>query len=51
MRTQYIKEQVLNGVENIAAKGAISFCRDFFFQNSSAAEASESMCMWDWVMY
>ena len=38
----YMKEQLLNKVENIVANGEIAPC----FQKYLAAEASERFCMW-----
>ena len=45
-----MKEQLLNKVENIVTKGDIAHFEQFlllsqYFQKSSAAEASESICM------
>ena len=46
-----MKEQLLYKVENIVTKGEIAQHKQFrllpqFFQTSSAAEVSESVCMW-----
>ena len=46
------EEQLSNEVENIVASGEIARFEQFFllqqyFQKSSAAEASESICMWE----
>ena len=49
-----MKEQLLNKVENILAKGKIAHHEKFLlltqcFQKSSAAEASESVSVGKWV--
>ena len=49
-----MKEQLLNKLENIVAKGNIVHYEQFLnmsqcFKKSSAAEASESVCMWESV--
>ena len=47
-----MKEQLVAKVENIAPKGEIAHDEQFLllpqcFKNVSAAEASESVCMWE----
>ena len=44
-----MKEYTLNAVENIWAKGKIAHHATSFFPMLSAAEASESICMWERV--
>ena len=53
-KTILLKDHKLKIVESIAAKGGIAHHKQFIilsqlFQKSSAAESSESVCMWERV--